>query len=353
MNKKQVLLVVLIAIIATWLVNLFFGSWLAARVSTLPLARQLNLFNPQAPIVINNREVVRVNNSNDVVEVAQNSQSKVSSVVYFADGQMINAGGAVNWTSDGYFVSTKEVFAETGQNFAVVTGSGEVYPIEQVYADPASSLVLFKAPVQNLPVLDISNARDIRIGQQTVFLLNSLERDRAEFNTGYISRLASDVIGLTQESDLLSGLYKVGFVGQILPGQPSLDLSGRLIGVWNGEVVIPSAEIQLFVNDFIANSNQVIRPRYGFSYQMLNQVAARELNAVAGARIMAIAPNSPLANLDISPGDVIVMFNNSEITPETNFDNLLRQVDPGQSVSIKVSQDGVAQDYTFVVGRLP
>ncbi|MEZ4180243.1 MAG: PDZ domain-containing protein [Candidatus Doudnabacteria bacterium] len=345
MNKKQIVLLLLVTFVFTWLVNLVIGNWLTARVSTLPLARQLNLFNPQAPIVVNNREVVRVNNSNDAVETAQNAKSKVSSVVYIENDQLVKVGSAVNWTSDGYFVSTDKTFLTPGKIYAVITGMGDLYQIEEVYSDPSSSLVLIKTSAKDLPVLDLVDQNDVRLGQQLIAIQNSTTKDMAEFESGYVSKLPVDVGSQIFESDLLARVYRLQSFGSENYGLPILNLNGKLVAIWDGEVGIGSDRVEAFVNSFFVNEQQAVRPGYGFSYQVLNDTEAKALQVNSGVRIVAVAPNKSAANAGLKPGDIVLKFNQTEVNLETDFDHLLKTVAPEEIVQFVIERNGVSLDY--------
>ncbi len=352
MNKKQIILIIVVTIFVTWTVNLFVGNYLAARISTLPLARKFNLFNPQAPIVVNNREVVRVNNTNDVIEVTQNAQSKIAAIVYFDDNQMVRSGGAINWTSDGYFVSSVEAFSVQGRTYAVVTGSGEVLPVEGVYPDTASNLALVKTTTKDLPVLDLAEEKDVRPGQQIVLLLNSLAKDRVEFNTGYVSRIPIDESGLVYESDEISGMFNVQVDGQDLTAQPALTLTGRLLGLYDSGVVIPATEIQMFVNNFFEDNQSVARPAYGFTYKKLVDLEAKALQTEPGVVIESVVAGRIASRAGLRVNDRIVKFGDTEVKLDTDFDMLLRKVKPGTLVRVTVDRAGQEQVLTLTPASL-
>ncbi|MBX9837040.1 MAG: hypothetical protein K2X69_01870, partial [Silvanigrellaceae bacterium] len=59
-SKKLVLFIVLLAAVGSWLFSIFPGRYLEAKFSTWPLLSEWKILSPQAPIVINNRETIRV-----------------------------------------------------------------------------------------------------------------------------------------------------------------------------------------------------------------------------------------------------------------------------------------------------
>ncbi len=75
MNYKKIILIIVITSVIVWTLDLLIGNYLSAKLSTAPWTQRFSLFNPQAPIVVTNRETIRVNNQNDTVETAENMKS--------------------------------------------------------------------------------------------------------------------------------------------------------------------------------------------------------------------------------------------------------------------------------------
>lgn len=351
MSKKQFVLLVILITIIVWTADLLVGNYLSARLATSSFARKFNLFNPQAPIVVTNRETVRVNSNNDVVQTAENSKSKVATVIYFEDDQLITSGSAVNWTSDGYFVTVKSAMAVEDKVYAVVTQQGDLYPIEQVYPDPASELVILQTSARNLAVLDPAESADLRVGEQVVSLLNSLGNGQTKFSTGFIKQLPSDTAGAVHESDLVSRKLQLQ-ITDVTSGAGILNLSGRLIGIWDGSAVVTAQEVRQLVNNFLADNKVIIRPSLGFSYQMLSESEAKALQTVSGARIMGLATGKPAVLAGLKVGDVIVSMDNQKVELSRNIDAQLRAFKPGEVISLEINRKGITQVLDVTSGTL-
>lgn len=351
MNKKQITVVIIITAVLVWTADLLVGNYLSARLSTAPWARKFNLFNPQAQLVVTNRETVRVNNGNDAVEAAEDAKSKLSTLVYFDDRGVVATGSAINWTSDGYLVTTKAALASSGKVYAVITHGGDVFPVETTYADPASGLVLLKTSAQGLAVLDPANNDDLRVGQQVLSLQNSVGNKHTRFTTGFISRLAADTFGTVAESDLVSRSYRVG-AADLAPAAAVLNLSGRMIGVWDGQNVVGVEDVRLLVNNFLADQKQIVRPAFGFSYQLLTESESKILQTVPGAQVMGLAAGKPAALAGLKVGDVIVEWDGKSVSSAANFDAMLRQIKPNQTIRFRVDRDGTNLGLALTAGKM-
>lgn len=338
MNKKQIGLLVLVIIVVVLAVDLIVGNYISARLATTSWARKWGLFNTQAPIVVTNRETVRVNTNNDLVETAENAKTRTAALVYYDGDNMVVSGSAVNWTSDGYFMTAKSALSAAGKVYAVVTSNGDVYPVEASFVDPASELVVLQTSAKDLTVYSPVEPRDLRVGQQMVMIENSLTAGQARFYTGYIKRLTLDVSGAIANSDLVSRNIELTLSEPIPVGSAVLNLSGRLVGIWDGTKVVPSEEAQELMNNLFANQKTIVRPNLGFSYQILNELEAKALQLNPGARVAGVEVGGPASRGGLKAGDIITEIDGQKLDASTNFDQLFRKVKPTQVLSLTVSR---------------
>ncbi len=338
MNKKQIALLVLVIIVVVLVVDLLIGNYVSARLATTSWARKWGLFNTQAPIVVTNRETVRVNTNNDLVETAENAKTRTAALAYYDGNNMVLSGSAVNWTSDGYFVTAKSALAAAGKVYAVVTSKGDVYPVEAAYSDPASDLVVLQTSARDLIVYSSVEPRDLRVGQQVVMIQNSLSSGQARFYTGYIKQLSTDVSGQIANSDLVSRNLSLNLFEPVPAGSAVLNLSGRLIGIWDGSKVIPAEETQELVNNLFGNQKTIIRPSLGFSYQILNELEAKALQSNPGARVSEVAVGSPASRGGLRANDIILEVDGVKVDESLNLDQWFRKIKPSQVISLNVQR---------------
>ena len=110
---------------AGWLFNFFAGGYLMAKFSTWPVLNRWKILSPQAPIVINNHDTIRVSDSGDMVAAVNDIKSKISSVAFVSNGSAVFIGTAINLTSDGSFVTAAASFKnKTAGAYYVVLDDG-------------------------------------------------------------------------------------------------------------------------------------------------------------------------------------------------------------------------------------
>jgi S1-C subfamily serine protease len=351
MRKLNIFLIIVIASVIALAVQILFGNFLSARLATLPALRNLNLFNPRAPIVVTNRETVRVSDANDAVETVNAVKSKISLVVYYEgtgeSARIVPAGGALNWTSDGFFISSSSTFAIPGKTYAVVLNTGEIFPIKEVYNDTASSLVVLSTDARNLSTIEPVAGNDLRPGEKMLMMLNAMSPNETTFLESYVKSGVSDVSGIGFSSDLVKRQVSIQQVGVLSPGHAAISLNGRLAGMWDGNTVISSDAIRLFATNFFRDNKQIIRPSYGFTYRQLSATEARALQLQVGAQIAAVlpnvpavTPNSPAAVAGLKAGDIITAVNGQVVNEKTLLESLLAAVVPGEVVTMAVTRNG-------------
>lgn len=352
MTKKQIALLILVIVIVVLAVDLLIGNYVSARLATTSWARKWGLFNPQAPIVVTNRETVRVNTNNDLVETAENAKTKTVALVYFDGNDMILSGSATNWTSDGYFVSAKSALASAGKAYAVVTSKSDVFPVEAAYADPASEMMILQTSAKDLTVFSPAENRDLRVGQQVVMIQNSLTAGQTRFFTGFVKRVNTDISGIVSNSDLISRNIELTTFEPVPAGSAVLNLSGRMIGIWDGKVIVPADDLRELVNNLFANGKKIVRPSFGFSYQILNELEAKAIQTVSGARLVAVTSGGMAAQKGLRADDVITEVDGQNLDANFNLDTYLRLVKPNQVVTLTVQRGSNVVTILLTAGEL-
>lgn len=351
MKKLHVLIIIVVATLLAVALQILFGNFLSAKLSTMPLLRRLDLFNPRAPIVVNNQETVRVSDANDAVQTADSVKSKLAVVVYYdgkgADTHLVRSGGAINWTSDGYFVSTSSAMALPNKTYAVILNNGEIFPIKAVYSDKSSSLVILDTDARNLSTIQTVVGSELRSGQKMLMLLNTISAGKTSFLESYIRSPITDVSGVVFNADRIGRTISLQSVGPLFAGQAVVNLDGKLVGLWDGVNVLAGDAISLFANNFFKNNMQVLRPSFGFSYVQLSDVEARGLQSTAGAVVKDVTSGGPAGFGGLLKGDIITKVNGQKIDDTVLLEELLAQVSPGDVVTVSVMRNGQNVDLTI------
>ena len=344
MRKLHVFIIIIVATFLALSIQVFFGNFISARLATLPALRNLNLFNPRAPIVVTNRETVRVSDGSDAVEAANAVKSKLATVVYYegegVDARVVVSGGALNWTSDGYFVSTASVISVPNKTYAIILNNGEIFPIKNIITDTLSSLVMIETDARSLSTIEPANVSELRPGEKMLLVMNSVGSNKTVFAESYVQKFALDVAEQEFNSDAIGRTISLQSVGTVMPGQAAVDINGRLAGMWDGSKVMSADAIRTFATNFFKDNLQVIRPSFGFTYRHLSSSEARALQLQTGAQILTVTAGKPAALGGLQKGDIITGVNGIKVDDDNLLETSLAQLTPGEVVTFAVTRSG-------------
>lgn len=343
MSKSRFFSTVIVAVILAVVVEILFGGWISARLATWPPLRRLNIYNPQAPIVVTNREIIRTSDSQDAVEAANGAKSRLSAVAMLQGNRLVVTGTAINLAADGYFVTAQSAFALKGATYFAVLNSGQSIPISGLFADPASNLMFFRLAANSVNVADFADSKGFLPGQKLVFLTAPLTSFSSGFKQSWVSTTQINTGGRVLSADRPSRSFGAQGAGTLLPGEVAITLDSEVAGLWDGSTFISANVLKHAVDLFFANNNQVRRPLFGFYYRMVTRAESTALNVPQGGLITkpdttvsAVTPGSPAAAAGLQEGDYVVQIGDTKIDEGTFVEEALERVKPGDVVQFTI-----------------
>ncbi len=344
---STIILVVLVLVI-----NLFFGDLLQAKISTWHWVQKYNLVNPRVPLVINTREEIRSSDANDLVSAVSNQKNKIVAVVAITAGARTLLGSAVAVTSDGVYLTSKLVVGDrSADSFVVVQSDGKQLQVKDLYFDPATSLVLIKTTGAGLSVASLSDKRDVVAGER-VMLLGAESSGEPYVLSSVLSGTELMLPGV-MFSDVTSRTIPLQAVPGAVPGQAVLDLSGALVGIWDGTKMVPGSVAEELLASFI-NSGKVVRPKFGFYYRYISKLEAEQVGTTAGLRLTipqgdksAVVAGSPASLAGLVTGDVVTRIAGTSVEDIAVPEVLLSSAKPNAKLSITVNMGGKSVDLTI------
>lgn len=331
MQKKSVLYSIICSVILALVLNIFFGRVLSAKISTLPVLNKWNLISPQTPIVINNRETIRVSDSGDLLQAVNAAKPRLSAVVMVKDTEVTQVGTAANITSDGLFVTASSTFASPGQNYSVQLPDGTVGAVSQLISDNATGLVFFKANLNSVPTTVFGSSQDLMSGEKILFLAATMENFQIRFAGSFVTRGQHDVQSVKYDADKPSRSFGVQSANFLEAGETLVNLKGELIGIWNGSAIISSDVLRQSVNLLLADGSKISRPVYGFTYTYTTDAEQKILDVPAGVRVLSVVKQKVPSLLE--ENDLITAINGSSVNEENPMEVQLAKYKTGESVT--------------------
>ena len=281
-------------------------------------------------------------------------------------------------SEDGYILTNNHVVSGADR-ITVSLSDKRAYDARLIGRDPTTDVAVIKIDASDLPAVRLGNSDRARVGEWVVAIGNP-GFDRAStldftVTSGIISAkgrplniLAS---GLRAESPDEAGYAIEDFIqtdAVINPGNsggPLVDLDGQVIGI-NTAIAsstgysqgygfaIPSNLAREVLKDLIEHGH-VRRALLGVS---ISDVTAEDaevygLHRIAGVLVEDFGADSPARHSGLERHDVIVGVDGTPVERVGQFQRLIAQREPGESVALAVVRYGEAQTYEVRLAEAP
>ncbi|WP_432696490.1 DegQ family serine endoprotease [Marinobacterium sp. YM272] len=262
-------------------------------------------------------------------------------------------------SEDGYILTNNHV-VKGAKTVLVRLNDRRELEAEIVGADVRSDVALLKIDAENLPVVRIGKARDLKVGEWVLAIGSPFGFDHT-VTAGIVS---------AKERSLANETY-VPFIQTdvaINPGNsggPLFNLDGEVVGI-NSQIYTRSGgfmglsfaipiDVAMDVADQLKAQGHVSRGWLGVIIQEVNRDLAESfgLDKPAGALVAKVLPESPAQTAGLMEGDVITSFNGRAIALSSDLPHMVGRVKPGTEVEMNLVRDGEKVSLDVVVGLLP
>lgn len=228
-----------------------------------------------------------------------------------------------------------------------------------VGADELSDVALIKVDAKGLPIVEIGDAKSLKVGQWVVAIGSPFGFDHSA-SQGIVSALGRNLPDDTY----------VPFIQTDVPinpgnsGGPLIDLGGKVVGV-NAQIYSRSGgymgvsfaipiDIAMNVADQLKASGHVTRGWLGVSIQNMDQDLASSfgLTTPQGALVAEVLPDSPAARAGIRSGDVILSYAGKPVDSSKDLPPLVALTPPGQPAQVEILRNGKKRELTVTIAKL-
>lgn len=272
----------------------------------------------------------------------------------------IGGGTGFIISKDGFIVTNKHVVIDSEADYTVLMNDGEKHEAKVLAQDAVNDIAVLKVNADNLPVVELGDSSDLKVGQTVIAIGNALGELRNTVSTGVISGLARSVTaggsGIGSEQ-LINVIQTDASINPGNSGGPLLNIAGQVIGVntamaqgaQNIGFAIPVNEIKNTI-DSVKKFGRIIRPWLGVRYVIANKAIANanKLPVDYGAIIvrgqnqtdLAVIPGSPADQAGLVENDIILEINGQKITEENPLANVIAKFKIGDEIELKISHHG-------------
>jgi len=314
-------------------------------------------------------EKIIVEESNAIIDSVNKVSDAVVSItlkttvtnIFGQTYQAEGAGSGFIITSDGLVITNKHVANDTSATYTVITKDEKTYDAKIQSVDPFNDIAVLKIDARNLPVVELGDSDQLKVGQWVVAVGNALGQFQNTVTAGIISAKdrkidATDSSGSSAET--LSGLLQTdAAINSGNSGGPLVNLLGQVVGINTAVAAgaqgigfaIPINEAKSAI-DSIKTSGRIIRPYLGVRYLELNKAIADEngLSVDYGALIQrgtgltsfAVVPGSPADKAGLVENDIILEMDGQKIDESHSLLKLIQNHQVGDTVTLKVLSKG-------------
>jgi len=224
-----------------------------------------------------------------------------------------------------------------------------IFEATVVGLDKATDLAVLKIEAEDIKSVNLGDSEKVRVGEWVLAI-------GSPFSESLSHTVTAGIISALGRNNVMSSLNTYqNFIqtdAAINPGNSGgalLNMDGELIGI-NAAIAsgggranagigfaIPSAMVKKVMDDLI-DKGYVVRSFLGIYMQDINEdlYETLDLNTRNGAIVSDIVEDSPADKAGFEEGDVIVKFENKDISNGSELKNLVSSTEPGSRVKIEI-----------------
>lgn len=274
-------------------------------------------------------------------------------------GEAKSLGSGFILSQDGYIVTNHHVVRDAEEVIVKLQDRRELVA-KIIGSDKRSDIALLKVEAQNLPVVRIGSAENLKVGEWVLAIGSPFGFDHSA-TAGIVSAK-----GRSLPSDNYVPFIQTDVA--INPGNsggPLFNLEGQVIGV-NSQIysrtggfmglsfAIP-IDVAIQVVEQLKANGKVSRGWLGVQIQDVTRELAESfgMKKPQGALVAKILPKGPAEAAGLQIGDIIESFNGKEISTSSALPPLVGATKIGETATLKVLRQGKSLDMPVKIGKLP
>ncbi len=260
-------------------------------------------------------------------------------------------------SADGIILTNAHVVKDAKEVTVKLTDRRE-FRAKVLGSDPKTDIAVLKIDAKNLPVVQIGNPKDLKVGEWVLAIGSPF---------GFENSVTAGVVSAKHRS--LPDDSSVPFIQTDVPinpgnsGGPLFNTRGQVVGI-NSQIYTRSGGYQgvsfsipinvaTKVKDEIVATGKASHARLGVAVQEVNQAFADsfKLDKPEGALIANVEKGSPADDAGLRTGDVIRKVDGQPIVSSGDLPAIIGEDAPGQKVTLDIWRQGAAQQVTAKLGN--
>ena len=276
------------------------------------------------------------------------------------------SGSGFILTEDGYILTNYHVI-ENSSSVQVTTYDNTSYSASIVGYDESNDIAVLKIDAAGLTPVVLGSSDDLYVGDEVMAIGNPLGELTFSLTVGYVSALDREVTlssGTTMDLIQTDAAINSGNSGGAL-----FNSYGEVVGITNAKYssssssgsasidnigfAIPINDVMRVVYDLQRYGRVLGRAYLGVTLQDLDSEVAATYNLPAGPQIVTVTEGSCAETAGLQPRDIILQFEDREISSFTDLSAALAKQKAGDTVTLKIYRAGAELEITLTLDERP
>ncbi|MBR3697707.1 MAG: trypsin-like peptidase domain-containing protein [Clostridia bacterium] len=279
-------------------------------------------------------------------------------------------GSGIIISEDGYIITNNHVIStESSSSYYEITkstglkvklyGDDKEYEAKVIGTDSYTDIAVIKIDATGLIPATLGNSDEVRVGEYTMAIGNPIGMDFT-VTQGIISAINREVS--SNDGTVYVAIQTDAAINSGNSGGALVNLKGELIGVNTLKIsgsgvegigfAIPVNSITDVIEQLIDHQN-VTRPFIGITGQAINSEVAELYSLPKGISVQSVIKDSPAEKAGIKQGDIIIKFENTEVTSVPELNRLRNNYKIGDTVTLTILRKGKEENIQIILGKEP
>ncbi len=283
-------------------------------------------------------------------------------------------GSGFIFDNQGHILTNNHV-VEGAQSLRVSLPDGRSFKAKVVGQDPQDDLAVLQISGNNLPVAQIGNSSELKVGDWVVAIGNALAlKGGPTVTAGVVSALGRTVQEPASQNSNTAGPFLFNVIqtdASINPGNsggPLVNLNGQVVGIntlvatqtssgtsVQGIGFAISIDTAMNIAKQLVQTGHVNHAYMGISYVPLNPAIAAQLNInqTSGVVVMQVQQGSPAAQAGLQQRDIITKIDGNDLNSDSALAQAIANKKPGDTITLTVLRNGNTQQIKLKLGTMP
>jgi serine protease Do len=262
-------------------------------------------------------------------------------------------------SEDGYILTNNHVIDAAAQVLVRMNDRRE-FIAEVIGKDERSDIALIKIDAKDLPVVEIGDSKQLRVGEWVLAIGSPFGFDHS-VTAGIVSAKGRNL----PSENYVPFIQTDVAINPGNSGGPLFDLDGKVVGI-NSQIYSRSGgfmglsfaipiEMAIDVAEQLKTRGRVTRGWLGVLIQDITNDLAESfgMGRPRGALIARVLPESPSEKAGLQVGDVILEFNGAKIATSSELPPLVGGSNVDKPATVKILRNGKTKEISVNIGELP